>query len=191
MRARNCWKDWTTKRLRVVFIHGPVAAGKHTIGSLLSVRTGLPLFHNHLCVDLARTLFEFGSEGFTQLRAEIWRAAFAAAATADTSFIFTFNPEASVDPKLIDQLVGIIETPGGEICFVELKASRETILRRLGNDSRAKFGKLVDRELFRQIESAGGFEFPPLPSPLLVVDTDRVNAGEAAMAIEQALGRVA
>ena len=182
--------ETASESLRVVFIHGPVASGKHTIGSLLSSRTGLPLFHNHLCVDLARTLFEFGSEGFRQLRAEVWRASFAAAAGTGTSFIFTFNPEATVDRKLIDELVQIVESSGGEICFIELRASRETVLQRLDNASRAKFGKLMDRELYRQIESSGGFEFPPLPSPAVVVDTDKLSAEEAAAAIEQALGRV-
>ena len=66
----------------VLFIHGPAAAGKHTVGSRLAELSGLPLFHNHLTVDLVSTLFEFGSDGFVQLRADIWKAAFRAAAIA-------------------------------------------------------------------------------------------------------------
>jgi hypothetical protein len=177
--------------MRVVFIHGPAASGKHTIGSLLSTRTGLPLFHNHLAVDLARTLFEFGSEGFTQLRAKVWIAAFSEAAAAGTSFIFTFHPEATVDPSLIGALVQIVESSGGKVCFVELRANRETVLRRLGNASRARFGKLMDPKLYQQIELDGGFDFPALPTPLLVIDTDATKAEDAAVAIEQALSRVA
>ncbi|MDH4125693.1 MAG: shikimate kinase [Gammaproteobacteria bacterium] len=177
--------------MRVVFIHGPAASGKHTIGSLLSARTGLPLFHNHLAVDLAKTLFEFGSEGFTQLRAKVWIAAFSEAATAGRSFIFTFHPEATVDPGLIEALVEIVESSGGEVCFVELQASRETVLRRLGNASRAKFGKLLDPDLYEQIESNGGFDFPALPTPMVVIDTDVMKAEDAAVVIEQALSRVA
>ena len=156
--------------MRVIFIHGPAASGKHTIGSLLSARTGLPLFHNHLAVDLAKTLFEFGSEGFTQLRAKVWLAAFSEAATAGRSFIFTFHPEATVDPGLVDALVEIVQSLDGEVCFVELQARRVTVLRRLGNASRAKFDKLLDPELYQQIESNGGFDFPALPTPLLVID---------------------
>jgi hypothetical protein len=151
---------------------------------------GLPLFHNHLAVDLARTLFEFGSESFTQLRAKVWLAAFSEAAGAGTSFIFTFHPEATVDRSLIDGLIEIVESSGGKICFIELQAARETVLRRLGNTSRAKFGKLMNPELYQQIESDGGFEFPPLPTPLLVIDTDTTTAEDAAVAIEQVLNRV-
>jgi hypothetical protein len=65
--------------LFVVFIHGPAASGKHTIGNLVSEQLGVPLFHNHLTVDLVGTLFDFGTEAFIELRAEIWRSAFTAA----------------------------------------------------------------------------------------------------------------
>jgi len=175
----------------VVFIHGPAASGKHTIGSLLSARTGLPLFHNHLAVDLARTLFEFGSKAFIQLRAAIWLAAFSEAEAAGKSFIFTFHPEATVDWRLVEKLVRIVEESDGRVHFVELKADRETLLERLGNASRASFGKLMDPDIFRQIESAGGFEFPALPDPLVVIDTQTVTAEDAAVMIEKALNGVA
>lgn len=45
--------------MRVVFIHGPAAAGKYTIANELSKISGIPLFHNHLTVDLAKTLHDF------------------------------------------------------------------------------------------------------------------------------------
>ena len=47
--------------MHVFFIFGPAAAGKYTIGKLVSESLALPLFHNHLTVDLVATLFEFGS----------------------------------------------------------------------------------------------------------------------------------
>jgi hypothetical protein len=50
--------------VQVVFICGPAASGKHTIGARLSRRLSLPLFHNHLTVDLAKMLFEFGTVGY-------------------------------------------------------------------------------------------------------------------------------
>ena len=62
----------------VVFLHGPVASGKRTIRARLREATGLPLLHNHLTVDLVKTLFELFSEPFIRLRASIWRASFAA-----------------------------------------------------------------------------------------------------------------
>lgn len=173
--------------MRVIFLHGPAASGKHTIGKLLAERTGLPLFHNHLAVDLALTMFPFGSPGFVRLRAQLWRAAFEEAVAAQRSFIFTFNPEATVDPKLIQDLRAIVERGGGKMLFVELSCPRETILERLGNESRSAFGKLTDRALYEQIERQRGFEFPPLPEPLLCIDTATLSAKQAADRIAAAL----
>ena len=172
----------------VVFIHGPAASGKHTIGTLLAERTGLPLVHNHLAVDQALARFPFGSPGFVELRANLWRAAFEDAAAARRSFIFTFNPEATVDPRLIEELHAIVEKAGGRVHFVELVCARDTILARLGNESRSAFGKLTDPGLYEDIERQGGFEFPPLPEPLLRIDTGQVTAEQAAARIADALG---
>ncbi len=171
----------------VVFLHGPVAAGKHTIGTRLSALTGLPLFHNHLAVDAALSLFPFGSEGFNALRAAIWRTAFAEAAAAGQSFIFTFHPEASVDPALVKELRNAVVTTGGEVFFVELTCPEDTVLARLGSDSRRQFRKLTDPDLYRQVQAAGGFAFPPLPRPLITIPTDQVEPEQAARAIAEAL----
>lgn len=50
--------------MQVIFLHGPAASGKHTIGSALSRLTGLPRFHNHLAVDADLSLFPFGDPSF-------------------------------------------------------------------------------------------------------------------------------
>lgn len=169
--------------MRVAFLHGPPASGKYTIGLKLSELTKLPLFHNHLAVDAAISLFAFGTPGFRRLRATIWRAAFAEAAAAHQSFIFTFNPESTVDPGLIQELCAQVQASGGTIDFVELTCSRETILARMGNESRAKFGKLTDARLFQAIEAQGAFSFPALPKARLLVDTDMHDAESAARMI--------
>jgi hypothetical protein len=151
----------------VVFIHGPPAVGKYTIGSRLSALTGLPLFHNHLAVDAAMSLFAFGTPQFNAVRAAIWGTVFREAALSGRSFIFTFSPESTVEPSLIEHLVGTVSSAGGKVLFVELLCTRPIILQRLGSASRSRFGKLTDPATFAAIEREGGFHFPPLPSPLL------------------------
>ena len=171
----------------VVFIHGPAASGKYTIGSHLSKVTGLPLFHNHLAVDAAKSLFAFGTTSFNKLRSTIWRTAFEEAAASNQSFIFTFHPEASVDPSLIEDLRQSIYRHNGRVHFIELVCSRDSILQRLGEAGRSKFGKLSDAELYRRLESGGAFDFPPLPAPLLVVNSDDLSPVAAAERIAQAV----
>jgi deoxyadenosine/deoxycytidine kinase len=171
----------------VVFIHGPAASGKHTIGARLSEQTGMPLFHNHLAVDAAKALFDFGTAPFRMMRATIWLTAFAEAAAAGRSFIFTFHPEASVEPDLINEMIHFVEMSGGRVFFVALTCSRKTILDRLANASRSNFGKLTDPELYRRIEEKGGFAFPALPPALVTIDTDKTTPNDAARHIADAI----
>jgi hypothetical protein len=171
----------------VIFLHGPPASGKYTVGGALSALLGVPLFHNHLAVDLALSLFKFGTPGFVALREQVWLAAFEAAAAAGQSFIFTFAPEATVDPGLIARLECVIVGRGDRIHYVELRCSEAVVQERLVNHSRAAFGKLVDVNLYRSIRDAGGFEFPPLPAPLLVIDSETMSADGAALAVQTAL----
>jgi hypothetical protein len=88
------------------------------------------------------------------------------------SFIFTFNPEATVDPGLIARLQGTI-VPRGKVHFIELRCPQAVVEERLASGSRGAFGKLQDVDLYRSIRDAGGFEFPPMPASLLVIDSER------------------
>lgn len=173
--------------MQVIFIHGPAASGKHTVGSRLSGLTGLPLFHNHFAVDAALSLFEFGTEGFKNMRSALWRAAFQEAVRFSRSFIFTFHPEVSVEPSLITELVDTIESAGGSVAFVELQCAPDVVLGRLGNPDRASSGKLVDPGLYRILEEQGAFFFPRLPTPLLCIDTSELPPEEAAHKIVRAI----
>ena len=156
----------------VIFLHGPAAVGKRTIGSLLSTLVDLPLFHNHLVVDAVNGLFEFGSEPFVDLREQMWLSAFDVAAKASQSFVFTFSPEASVVPDLIPRLQRVVVKNRGRILFVELTCSEASVLARINSPDRTEHGKLVDPELYQQIKTAGGFDFASLPEPIIVIDTD-------------------
>jgi len=121
------------------------------------------------------------------MRAAIWRTAFAQAATAGQSFIFTFHPEASVEPDLIDALRQLVESRAGHIFFVALTCPRQTTLERLSNASRSNFGKLTDPDLYNQIDANGGFEFPALPSALITIDTGSTAPDDAARKIAYAV----
>jgi hypothetical protein len=171
----------------VIFIHGPAAVGKYTIGVRLSELTGLPLFHNHLAVDAAKALFEFGSAAFKKMRAAIWLTAFNEAAAVGRSFIFTFHPEASVEPSLLNHLIKVVEAVDGQVFFVSLVCSPKTILDRLPAPDRLKFGKLTDPVLYTAIECSGGFEFPAMPPPILTIDTGNTPASDSAQRIAQVI----
>jgi ATP-dependent Lon protease len=45
----------------LLFVLGPPAVGKMTVGNAIAEITGLKLFHNHLTIEPVLRLFEFGS----------------------------------------------------------------------------------------------------------------------------------
>jgi hypothetical protein len=170
-----------------VFIHGPAAAGKLTVATALRARSGLPLFHNHLAVDAALSLFEFGSLGFVRLREAIWMAAFREAAESGRSFIFTFSPEASVPPAFVGAAVDVVKRAGGKVLFVALTCSETVIEERIEAVSRSAFRKLTSVAEYRRLREIGAFAFPPIPADITIA-TDTVSAEDAAERIQELVG---
>ena len=74
---------------QLLFLSGAPAVGKLTISREISELTGLPLFHNHLVVDAASSVFPFGSAPFIRLREMMWLEVFREAAAEKRSLIFT------------------------------------------------------------------------------------------------------
>lgn len=62
----GCWESNLMKGT-LVFIIGPPAVGKMTVGLELSALTGIPLFHNHHSIEAVLPVFDFGTEPFNRL----------------------------------------------------------------------------------------------------------------------------
>jgi hypothetical protein len=158
----------------LVFIHGPPASGKLTVGRELQSITGFKLFHNHLTVDLLESTFEFGSLPFVELREQIWLSVFREAARSDVSLIFTFAPERTVRTSFPAAAESAVLSEGGRILFVSLRCAEQELERRLSDPTRSAFGKLRSVERYRELRDSGVFEFPPLPADL-VADTGALS----------------
>lgn len=168
--------------MKLIFLYGPAAAGKLTIGKALHQLTGFRLFHNHLVVDTLLSVFQFGTPSFVRLREQTWLSVFEAAAKDDISLIFTFAPENTVKPEFIGSAIATVQEACGEICFVELTCPIQVLEKRMENPSRAQFLKLRSVETFRQLRRMGADHFPPIPSDLSI-DTSEVEPAEAARKI--------
>lgn len=177
--------------MRMIFLHGPGAVGKLTVARELASQTGLRVFHNHLVVDAALALFDFGTEPFVRLRESMWLSAFDEAARAAVSFIFTFAPEATVPPDFVERVVQTVESHGGEVVFVKLTCRLEDQEARVTAASRKEFGKLRSLELLRELRAKGADTYPPLPDSGLTIDTSRFSPEDAASQIRGFLGLTA
>ena len=174
--------------MKLIFLYGLPGVGKLTVANELAKLTGYSVFHNHLAVDLALSLFEFGSSPFVELREKIWHDVFAQAVSANLDgLIFTFVFERTVSSGFVENTKRLIESAGGEVLFVELTCSTEELERRIEAPSRKKFGKLSSVDQFRELKKAGAFLDPPVPIERLVVNTTEFSALDAAGLIAKKL----
>lgn len=166
--------------MRLIFLHGPPASGKLTIGRILAERTGMPLFHNHLVVDAVGAVFPFGSAEFVRLREQFWMETIAAAARAGRSLIFTFAPESTVAADFPLRLSDLVTGLGGELVAVALRVDEADQERRIDSPVRGEFGKLRSVALLRELRPSMRRCEAMMPEPQLVIDTSSVTPDEAA-----------
>ena len=168
----------------LIFLHGPAASGKLTVARELSLLTGLPVFHNHLVVDLLLEVFEFGSPEFVRLREQFWLETFGAAAEAGRSLIFTFAPEETVLAEFPDRVVSHVGVRGGRVRFAELVLSPAEQERRIENADRQQFRKLASVSTLRRLRAAAtsSTERPPTE---LTIDTEVTTPVDAARLLRE------
>jgi len=170
--------------MHLLFLHGPPATGKYTVGRELAALTGFELYHNHLVVDDVLSRHAFGTPAFVAGRDQLWREHIAAAADSATRrMIFTFNPENSVPQAFIDWLFHELPQRGATLHSVALTASEAVIESRLATAQRQGFKKLTDLALYRQLRAAGVFTQPVIPRSDLLIDTTAATPAESARQI--------
>lgn len=113
----------------IILIFGPHAVGKMTVGEELEQRTGIPLFHNHMTIDLVLKFMprKDGLDLIRLIREEIMKKV----SLGDSkgiifTFIWAFDEQSDWD--FIDKIKSIFE--GKKVCFVELNSDLETRLKR-------------------------------------------------------------
>jgi hypothetical protein len=174
--------------MKLIFIYGLPASGKLTVAQELVAITGYKLFHNHLVVDLLLSVFEFGSPEFVTLREEIWLSIFEQACLSKLpGLIFTFAPEATVQPGFINRMLRTVEDAGGEVDFIELTCPLPELKRRMGSLSRLQYKKLTSVPLFEELYGEGSFEAGYMPKATLSIDTSVNVPARAALQIARAL----
>lgn len=133
--------------MKLVFIYGPPAAGKLTVGKELAARTGFRLFHNHLSIDCVVPVFEFGSPSFFRLIELIRYEVVAEAAREGQDLVYTFCYAKDLDDAHVAGITERVEKHGGEVCFVHLFCEKDVLKERVTDESRKQYGKANTREM--------------------------------------------
>lgn len=174
--------------MKLIVIWGGPASGKLTVARELAQLTGLPLFHNHLVVDALLERLPFGDPEFVRLREAMWMAGFETAASSGQSMIFTFQPEETVREGFAERVVELVQGLGGEVKFARLTISLEEQERRIANDSRKEFRKLVSLDLLRELRGSFLEAEAAMPPADIVIDTEIDDPQTAARRIGTAFG---
>ena len=155
--------------MQLIFIYGNPGTGKFTVARELAKITGLKLFHNHLTVDLAATLFEHGTDAYFQYVQSLRLEAFKRAAKANISLIFTYwySSDAQASVELYKQT---IESHGGKVFFVRLYCRPEILEQRVISASRQNWKISSVTELRTALENFTG----TIPNTHLEIDNSDV-----------------
>ena len=144
----------------LVFIVGPPAVGKMTVGHSLARVTGFKLFHNHHTIDLALRFFPFGSPPFQRIVGEFRRRIFeevAASALPGLIFTYVWAFDHASDDAAVAELAAIFSARGGRLVYVELECALDERLRRNETEFRLS-EKPFKRDLARSRQQLMEFE---------------------------------
>ena len=111
--------------MHFVFVFGPPAVGKMTVGRELAAITGYRLLHNHMTIEPVLGIFEFGSPSFGRLVDEFRRRIIEEALCAGLPglvFTMVWGLDLPEDRALVSSYVDLVGGAGGRVSFVELYA---------------------------------------------------------------------
>src|SRR5215510_14402951 len=156
----------------LLFVVGPPAVGKMSVGQAITERTGLRLFHNHIAIELALRYFDYGTPAFRRIDAAIRRLVIEEVAASDLpglvfTYVWAFNlPE---DQEIVEKYAKPFRERGARVLFVELEATQAERLKRIAGVSRlaekpsrrdldASRRDLLDDDARYQLNSGGKFD---------------------------------
>jgi len=178
----------------LLFVVGPPAVGKMTVGREITKRTGLRLFHNHLPAELVLPFFDFGSPAFDRLVDRFRRHLIEEVAASDLPgliFTYVWAYDLPGEQETLERYARPFQQRGGRVLYAELQASQEERLNRNAGACRlaAKPSKrnieasrrhLLETDARYRLDSAGEFDGRP---DYLRIETTHLSPADVATQI--------
>ena len=125
--------------MKVVFIFGPQAVGKMTIGEELSKKMGVPLLFNHMTLDILTPFLGWSKDTFRisqMIRCEVLESIAKNPHSDGIIMTFSFYFDDQADWDIFHRYLSIFESKGISVSLVELEASLKERLRRNVTENR-------------------------------------------------------
>lgn len=176
--------------MRLLFIYGPPAVGKTTIGRLVSQKTGFSFFFNHATVPAARAVFPDHhnpkyKEAYSQLLKSFRLDGIAVAVKQDIDIVFTLAYSGSVDDAFVKEIVNIVKDRGGFVHFVQLHATNETLFSRVHTKERETLLKIADPTRLASLLEERDLRVSVPYKDVLHIDTEQMPVENAVEQIMQ------
>lgn len=175
--------------MNLIFLYGPPAVGKQTVGEELARQLGYKILDNHKSVEMLRQLFPFEEPELNiirrRLQAKFRLEMFEEAAKAGVNFVTTCATAGPQHFGFYRQTVQLVEKHGGHVLFIQLAPSREAMLERVTHDSRKGIKVETQEHLLRLLENEPELfdKFPDTEH--LTLDNSSLSPSEAATRIRQ------
>ncbi len=169
--------------MKLIYLHGAPASGKLTVArAILQLLPGR-LFDNHAAIDLARTVFDFGQEGFWSLVNSVRIETIRKAAQHNVPLlIYTSCYSGPEDYGLFQEMEAAVTDNNGVLLPVYLECSEQLLQERVGNVYRIERRKISSREGL--IEFLKDWNMSPVPrANCLRLDSGAHTAHETAETI--------
>lgn len=129
--------------MELIFIIGPQAVGKMTIGQEIEKRRDSKLLFNHQTIDLFANYLGYSQEAFrlsNETRLSLFRAFTESSTNITNGIIFTVVVDFSREEDMLylEEISGLFTKVGGKVYFVELEATIEKRLERNVGENRLK-----------------------------------------------------
>lgn len=161
--------------MKLLFLYGPAAAGKLTVARELAQLTGYTVFDNHLSIDYAAKLFEWGSPDYVKLLRAVRLFTFQqmdAMGIPGLIFTFVYTPPSS--DEFVQQVLQTCQQSGIEPMFVKVEARREVLLERVVSPERKERKKLSRSDrLIKMLDEQNALESIPFVQSLVVDTSDQ------------------
>jgi hypothetical protein len=169
--------------MKLIYLHGPPAAGKLTIAKELEKYSYCKILHNHLTIDVGKSIFEFGSEPFWDLVHELRIISIKHAAKNRVSaLVYTSAYSHPHDLKRFQNIQSTCVENNIEILPFFLKTSINNLKTRVASPHRVDMKKISSQEKLESVLNE--FNFIPLPlKNVISIDTDTLSSSDAALEI--------
>lgn len=169
--------------MNLIFIYGPPGTGKLTVAKKLASVTGYKVFHNHVSIDCAESVFEFGTKPFSRALDKIRMAMIEESADVDASLVFTFVYACPEDTPFVERVCAAVESRGGRVCLVQIVCDLEELERRLPDPERARMGKMASLDTLREVTARYRLFSPVTGRDSLSIDNTNLAPEEVAARI--------